>query len=193
MDSIEQYKKHKEQKKQEKEQLKKKAKIQKSNEKRKVSLSSKSKWATKKKRGGIKTRKKKLLSRKWVINKLDRLTSQIVRYRDADSSWNIKCISCGSELHWKDAQCCHWIDRWRQRYRFDYDNLASWCRSCNYYRKEYHLRIYTMKQVNKLWQERVWKMLQQSEEDKNKTYKMPTPDLRELLEERIKEHKDLFW
>jgi hypothetical protein len=35
-------------------------------------------------------------------------------------------------------------------------------------------------------------MLRQSDDDKNTTYKLPTPYIRELLEERIQEHKDLF-
>ena len=191
MESIELYKKHKEERKQEKELLKKEKAIQKNKEKRKVV--SLSKWKSKpKKVSSGKSTKRKLLSRKWAINKLDKLTSQIVRYKNADINWNIKCISCGCQLHWKEAQCCHWIERWRQRYRFDYENLAPWCRSCNYYRKEYHLRIYTMKQVNKLWKKKVREMLRQSDDDKNTTYKLPTPYIRELLEERIQEHKDLF-
>lgn len=174
--SIEQNKKYKEDRKKEKSQLSLTAKKQ---PKPKATKSSKS-------------TKKKLLPRKSIIKKIDKLISQIVRYRDADDSWNIYCISCGTPTPRKESQCCHRIERGRQRYRFDYDNLASGCIWCNFYRKEYHLRIYTVKQVQRLWEKKVQEMLDQSEIDKKTSYKLPTAYLRELLEQITQEHKDLF-
>ena len=36
----------------------------------------------------------------------------------------IKCISCDKWFHWKDAHCCHFIDRWVIIYRFDFNYFS---------------------------------------------------------------------
>jgi len=122
--------------------------------------------------------KSKKRTRSKIIKLLDSEISKYVRMSNADSKWFITCISCWVRIPFKKAHCCHRISRWCLRYRFDLDNLAPWCAWCNTYRPEFHIREYTIKQIEKFWLDKVNEMRDLSK----KVYKIRTPELEEMLE-----------
>lgn len=65
------------------------------------------------------------------IETLDRVFSEYVRRRDADSVGFVTCISCGRRVRWEDADCGHFIPRANMALRFDEQNCNAQCRSCN--------------------------------------------------------------
>lgn len=80
-----------------------------------------------------------------LIAKADVLASQYIRQKYADHAGNVTCISCETSLHWKDAHCAHFIERGKKLTRWMEENLRPACCSCNQYRKEFHMREYTLK------------------------------------------------
>ena len=63
--------------------------------------------------------------------KLDRIFSEYIRRRDAGEDGYGRCISCGKIVHWKDADCGHYINRKHLATRYDEQNCNLQCRSCN--------------------------------------------------------------
>lgn len=57
--------------------------------------------------------------------------SKLVRLRDADSNGNVRCISCGGRIFWKEADCGHYIPRRHMATRYDIQNCQPQCMSCN--------------------------------------------------------------
>ena len=90
----------------------------------------------------IKKPKKAKLST--LIAKADMLASQYIRKKYADHAGNVTCISCGTVLHWKNAHCAHYIERGHKATRWMEENLHVADVSCNSFRKEYHMRGYTL-------------------------------------------------
>lgn len=83
-----------------------------------------------------------------LIAKADKLASQYIRQKYADHAGNVTCISCDAILHWKDAHCAHYIERAKKPTRWLEENLHPACPSCNVYRKEFHMREYTLKMID---------------------------------------------
>lgn len=90
---------------------------------------------------GKKPKKAKLST---LIDKADRLASQYIRQKYADSEGNVTCISCGSVLPWKESHCAHFIERGKKATRWLEENLHPADASCNVFRKEMHMREYTI-------------------------------------------------
>lgn len=65
--------------------------------------------------------------------KLDRIFSEYIRLRDANSKGYTVCISCGKIVLWKEADCGHFINRSHMATRFNEKNCNAQCRSCNRY------------------------------------------------------------
>lgn len=63
--------------------------------------------------------------------KLDRIFSEYIRRRDSDENGFGRCISCGKIVHWKDADCGHYVNRKHLATRYDEQNCNLQCRSCN--------------------------------------------------------------
>ena len=79
-----------------------------------------------------------------LIAKADKLASQYVRQKYADHTGMVKCVSCDTVLSWKDAHNAHYIERSKKPTRWLEENLHPACPSCNVYRKEHHMRGYTL-------------------------------------------------
>jgi hypothetical protein len=84
-----------------------------------------------------------------LIAKADSVVSKYIRQKNADSNGMVKCVSCPTMLHWKEAHCAHWIGRAAKAVRWLEDNLSVACPSCNVYRKEMHQREYTLYQLDR--------------------------------------------
>lgn len=66
-------------------------------------------------------------------DKLDRVFSEFIRLRDADNNGYCRCISCGKIVHWREADCGHFVNRSHMGTRFSERNCNAQCRSCNRY------------------------------------------------------------
>lgn len=55
--------------------------------------------------------KKRKISRTGLVKKLDTIFSLYIRLRDVDSNGYGKCITSGEFVHFKDADCGHFITR----------------------------------------------------------------------------------
>lgn len=74
--------------------------------------------------------------KKYLIEKLDSMCSQIVRSRDCawqfvdcGSRWSTD--SCNLTINYSSSHCCHWIDRGRWSHRWDLRNMYACCPLCN--------------------------------------------------------------
>lgn len=90
---------------------------------------------------GTKPKKVKLST---LIDKADKLASLYIRQKYADHAGNIKCVSCDTVIPWKESHCAHFIERGKKATRWLEENLHVACCSCNTFRKEYHMRGYTL-------------------------------------------------
>jgi len=90
----------------------------------------------------------KLVKLTALIDKADKITSQYIRQKHADANGNVKCISCDTVIHWKGSHCAHYIGRASKATRWMEENLRPACPSCNVYRKEFHMREYTLKMID---------------------------------------------
>lgn len=95
-----------------------------------------------------KSKKPKKIKLPALIAKADKLVSQYIRQKYASKDGMVVCISCDTVLHWKDAHCAHYIGRASKATRWMEENLRPSCPSCNVYRKEFHMREYTLKMID---------------------------------------------
>lgn len=69
------------------------------------------------------------------IKALDKIISEYVRRKDADSNGMVRCITCGNQIHWKQAQAGHFWKRQHMATRFDAaHNIHVQDVRCNMYR-----------------------------------------------------------
>ena len=74
------------------------------------------------------------ISRKGLINKLDKIFSEYIRKRDADKKGFCKCITCEREFKWNELDAGHFISRKEMSVRWDERNVAAQCQYCNRFR-----------------------------------------------------------
>jgi hypothetical protein len=74
------------------------------------------------------------ISRKGLINKLDRVFSEYIRKRDANKKGMCKCITCSKQFAWNDIDAGHFISRKEMNTRWDERNVAAQCAYCNRFR-----------------------------------------------------------
>ena len=74
------------------------------------------------------------ISRKGLINKLDRIFSEYRRKRDANKKGICKCITCQREFKWNELDAGHFISRKEMSVRWDERNVAAQCQYCNRFR-----------------------------------------------------------
>lgn len=65
--------------------------------------------------------------------KADTLWSVATRYRFINDDGSVTCITCGTPMDFKKAQCGHFIQRDKNILRYDEENTAPMCQNCNYY------------------------------------------------------------
>lgn len=78
--------------------------------------------------------KKSEKSLKSLINTLDRVFSEFIRLRDADSNGICRCISCSNIFHWKQGDAGHFVQRDRMAVRYNPANVNAQCPRCNRFR-----------------------------------------------------------
>ena len=70
---------------------------------------------------------KKLQGYSTLKKKLDRIFSEWVRRRFADSRGFAICVSCGKASHWKSLHAGHFVSRVRLATRWDPENVNPQC------------------------------------------------------------------
>ena len=115
-----------------------------------------------------------------LIDKADKLTSQYIRQKYADHAGLVKCISCPTVLPWKEAHCAHFIERGKKATRWLEENLHPACPSCNFYRKEIHMREYTLAMIDLYGREALDHLRRAG------ALVLPASQVRQLAEEAIK-------
>lgn len=129
-----------------------------------------------------KKKEKERVSFPVLVKLLDTLVSKYIRLKYS-KDWICECVSCWKKISVKEAHNCHWINRWVRIYRFEEENLIPWCSWCNLFNKEFHLREYTMKQIERLWIDKVNEMREKARE----VWKKPS---KERLQEKIEYYKE---
>ena len=100
--------------------------------------------------------KRKKISIKGAVNKLDKLCRQILRLRDSDG-FAFTCVSCGRRKPVEESNVSHYVSRQNLGLRHDLHNIHLACTYCNNhlhgnlieYRKEL-LRRYGAQDVERL-------------------------------------------
>jgi hypothetical protein len=75
---------------------------------------------------------KKPLSYPKLRKKLDRIFSEFIRLRDADSNGYVRCITCGKVYFWRDVDNGHYCERAKLSTRFNELNCHAQCVNCNW-------------------------------------------------------------
>lgn len=80
-------------------------------------------------------RKEKSLSRKKLVDQLDKVFSQFIRLRDANKQGVCKCCTCGKLMVWKHPKgtthAGHFVNRKHMATRWDEKNVHAQCVKCN--------------------------------------------------------------
>ena len=132
--------------------------------------------------------KKKTVSLSSLKKKADKLFSQYIRQKYSDNNWIATCISCWKKDHYKNMHNAHFIERGCMKRRWEEDNCRPACAGCNTFRKEYHLRMFTIFQIKRLWLEKVEEM----SADRYRLHKLRKADLIYLIEELKNKLKNLL-
>ena len=90
-----------------------------------------------------------------LIDKADDAASLYIRQKFADFAGNVTCCTCGKYLPWKESQCAHYMERGFKALRWVEENMHPACVSCNFYRKEFHKREYTLYMIDMYGREKI--------------------------------------
>lgn len=118
---------------------------------------------------------------------LDRIFSEYIRRRDADSNGYVRCISCGKVIHWKDSDCGHYINRRHNSVRYDEMNCNAQCRKCNRF-DEGNIQGYR-KGLIKKYGEKAVELLEMKKFNKCKLGKLEINALAEEYRKKLKDKK----
>ena len=119
---------------------------------------------------------------------LDRIFSEYIRRRDADSNGYVRCISCGKVIHWKDSDCGHYINRQHNSVRYDEMNCNAQCRKCNRF-DEGNIHGYR-KGLIKKYGEKAVELLEMKKFNKCKLGKLEINALAEEYRKKLKDEKN---
>ncbi|NCU40899.1 recombinase [Candidatus Saccharibacteria bacterium] len=132
-------------------------------------------------------------TRSQLVKKLDKVFSQYIRLSESDENGYGNCITCGTNLFWKQAQACHFYTRGRYPTRWDEDNVHYGCFRCNVLLKGNYIN-YTRYMLDSYSREFVDELEIKSQ---NGT-KIPSSELKEKIEyyteevKKLKEEKGLL-
>lgn len=112
-------------------------------------------------------------------DKADKLASLYIRQKHADHAGNVRCVSCSTVLPWKEMHCAHFVERGKMALRWVEENLHPACPSCNVFRKEHHMREYTVAMIDLYGRDEVDRM----REEARRT--LSASEVRRLAEEAI--------
>ncbi|MDA8959085.1 recombination protein NinG [Akkermansiaceae bacterium] len=76
----------------------------------------------------------RIVTRKKLIARLDKVFSQYVRSKNADHRGMVECFTCGQWKHWKTVDAGHFQSRAKFSTRWDLNNVKPQCKSCNGFR-----------------------------------------------------------
>ena len=112
--------------------------------------------------------------RSTLVKKLDKVFSQFIRQRDANSKGICTCATCSKQLPIKEIHCGHFMSRRSMATRWHPLNCASQCPSCNTFNqgRQYEFSKY----IDKRFGEGTAEMLCQLSKT---TVKYSIPDLQE--------------
>ena len=119
-------------------------------------------------------------------NRLDRIFSVFIRIRDADNNGYCRCISCGKIVHWKEADCGHFVNRSHMGTRYSERNCNAQCRSCNRFDEGNNIG-YAKGLINKYG----IKVINELEVKKHSLSKLSAFDYQLMIEDYKKRIKDL--
>ena len=74
------------------------------------------------------------MTRKKLIQRLDKVFSQWIRQKDADHRGYVECWTCGKVLHWSRVDAGHFQSRAKFSTRWDEMNVKPQCKGCNGFR-----------------------------------------------------------
>ena len=74
------------------------------------------------------------MTRKKLIQRLDKVFSQWIRQKDADHRGYVECWTCGKVLHWSRVDAGHFQSRAKFSTRWDELNVKPQCKGCNGFR-----------------------------------------------------------
>jgi len=74
------------------------------------------------------------MTRKKLIQRLDKVFSQWVRRKDADHRGYVECWTCGKVLPWSRVDAGHFQSRAKFSTRWDEMNVKPQCKGCNGFR-----------------------------------------------------------
>ena len=79
--------------------------------------------------------------RSTLVKKLDKVFSQFIRQRDANSKGICTCATCSKQLPIKEIHCGHFMSRRSMATRWHPLNCASQCPSCNTFNQGRQFKI----------------------------------------------------
>jgi Bacteriophage Lambda NinG protein len=67
--------------------------------------------------------------------KADKLYSEVLRRKAANSGGQVKCYTCSTIKHWKEMQCGHFVTRTITTLRYHEKNTRPQCPGCNLFKQ----------------------------------------------------------
>lgn len=116
--------------------------------------------------------------------KADKAMSVYIRMKYSDHAGNVKCVSCGKVVPWKESDCGHFVPKSRgAAIRWVEENCHPECQGCNRFSHS-HLIGYTLYMVDTYGREKIEELEQQARQVLSPTQK------RQLAEEAYEYYKE---
>lgn len=110
--------------------------------------------------------------------KLDAVFSEWTRRRFADANGMVRCVSCGTEKHWKEIQAGHYVSRARLATRFCERNTNPQCGVCNVLKRGNYV-AYSRWMINRYGQS----IFAELDEQSRRAVKFTRADLEAMIED----------
>ena len=121
-----------------------------------------------------------------------RLLQQLVRMKAADDHGMVTCVTCNTQVHYKDADGGHFIPKGSSsRWALEECNVHPQCKGCNGFGMKYgsaaqNYTLYMIEMYGKDWVENMLA----TKNDVHKLYKADYDDMIEEFNRQIKEHQE---